>query len=149
MANAPKPTAPPADNPTHPDDAVARLEADNARLRAQLAVAGRPAGAVAPEHTFQLSEGDRQELEIRGVINYGGRVMTKDDVEKAMARSGQRGVEIADAPAETRVALDPSVDMGPGIRGIDFVYPSVERGKIDPAVAGTPGINGPAADEKA
>jgi hypothetical protein len=156
MANAtgreapttPKPTEPPAANPTTPDEAIGRLEAENRRLRAQLAAAGRPAGAATPAHTFQLSEGDRQELEIRGVINYGGRVMTKADVEKAMREAGQEGVEIADAPAETKVAVGPNVDTGPGVRGIDFVYPSVARGQIDPAVAGTPGISGPAADAK-
>lgn len=161
MANSPtpKPAAPPADpvddqGPSAVEymgdqqDKIERLEADNERLRVQLAAAGRPAGAVTPQHTFQLSEGDRQELEIRGVINYGGRAYTKADVEAAMAESGQRGVKIADAPAATRVDAPGVAATGPGVRGIDFVYPSVERGKIDPAVAGTPGINGPAADQK-
>jgi hypothetical protein len=73
--------------------------------------------------------------------------MTKADVEKAMAEAGQRGVKIKDAPEATKVTVEPDVN-GPGVRGVDFIYPSVERGKIDPAVAGTPGINGPAADDK-
>jgi hypothetical protein len=127
---------------------AASLRQENAQLRAQLAAAG---GRVQqPQHTFQLSEGDRQELEIRGVVNIGGRMMTKDDVEKAMAAAGQRGVTIADAPKETKV--DPALIEargGKGVLGVDFVYPSVERGRIDPAVAGTPGISGPAAGDKA
>jgi hypothetical protein len=124
-----------------------RLAAENTALKAQLAAAGRP-GVASAQHTFQLSEGDRQELEIRGVVNIGGRLMTKADVVKAMrdADAGQEGVEIADAPEGTRIEPTRLGDLsGPGVRGVDFVYPSVERGKIDPAVAGTPGINGPAA----
>ena len=123
-----------------------QLQKENEALRAQLAAVG--GGRVAaPAHTFQLSEGDRQDLELYGVINYGGRQLTKADVEAEMAKAGQRGVEIADAPDATRVQVDPArMAAGPGQRGIDFVYPSVERGLIDPAVAGTPGINGPAAD---
>lgn len=143
---------PPADNPKarRGQGEVATLRAENARLRAQLLASGQqPAGPAQAQHTFQLSEGDRQELEIRGVINVGGRLMTKADVVKAMreAGAGQEDVEIADAPEGTRVEPD-RLDTGPGVRGFDYVYPSVERGKIDPAVAGTPGINGPAADGK-
>lgn len=145
--NQAKPAAPAAPDTTEPTPED-ELRAENARLRAQLAAAGRTAGAPAAQHTFQLSEGDRQELEIRGVINYGGRAMTKDDVEAEMVKAGQRGVEIADAPAETRIELGPEIATGPGVRGIDYVYPSVARGKIDPDVAGTPGISGPAADAK-
>lgn len=132
-------------------DEITRLRAENTALKAQLSAAGRPAGPAMPAHTFQLSEGDRQELEIRGVVNIGGRLMTKADVVKAMrdAGDGQEDVEIADAPEGTRIDPGRSEELtGPGIRGFDYVYPSVERGKIDPAVAGTPGINGPAADTK-
>jgi hypothetical protein len=126
-----------------------KLRAENERLRNQLAAAGRPAGVVAAQHTFQLSEGDRQELEIRGVVAIGGRLMTKAEVEEAMAEAGQKGVTIKDAPEETRVQITKDTPgIGPGVRGIDYVYPSVERGKIDPAVAGTPGISGPSADAK-
>lgn len=124
-----------------------RLAQENVALKAQLAAAGRPGPSA--QHVFQLSEGDRQELEIRGVVAIGGRLMTKADVEKAMAAAGQKGVTIKDAPAATALKVtDDTPGMGPGIRGIDYVYPSVERGKIDPAVAGTPGITGPAADAK-
>lgn len=144
-----KPAAAPAPKPAADQSEIASLRQENARLRAQLAAAG---GRVQqPEHTFQLSEGDRQELEIRGVVNIGGRLMTTEEVRAAMdgADGGQEDVEIADAPEETRV--DPGVLQqvtGPGVRGIDYVYPSVERGYIDPALAGLPGINGPSADQK-
>lgn len=126
------------------------LRAENERLRGQLAAAGaRPAvGVAAPQHLF-LSEGDRQELEIRGVLNIGGRLMTREEVLAELG-DNQKGVEIADAPEGTRV--DPAavrkIQERPAILGVDYVYPSVEPGKIDPAVAGTPGINGPAADQK-
>jgi hypothetical protein len=127
-----------------------RLEQENVALKAQLAAA-ISAGRTAPgaQHVFQLSEGDRQELEIRGVVAINGRLMTRADVVKAMAAAGQKGVTIKEAPAETALTVTADTPgMGPGVRGIDYIYPSVERGKIDPAVAGTPGINGPAADTK-
>lgn len=126
-----------------------QLAQENVALKAQLEAVGRPAGASLPQHVFQLSEGDRQELEIRGVVAINGRLMTKAEVEAAMAEAGQRGVKIKDAPEETKVKITGDTPgRGPGIEGVDFVYPSVERGKIDPAVAGTPGISGPAADTK-
>lgn len=133
------------------------LRAENENLRGQLAAAGATttAGRAAPaQHRFQLSEGDRQELELRGVVNIGGRMMTRDEVLAEIADAGPDGqgnndqgaVEIAEAPEATRVDLSKLPDRtGPGVEGIDFVYPSVERGKIDPDVAGTPGINGPSA----
>lgn len=123
-----------------------QLAQENVALKAQLAAAGRPA-APGTQHVFQLSEGDRQELEIRGVVAINGRLMTKAEVEQAMADAGQRGVTIKHAPEATKVPVtEDTAGRGPGIEGVDFIYPSVERGKIDPAVAGTPGINGPAAD---
>lgn len=123
-----------------------RLAQENVALKARLAVSGR---GVAPsaQHVFRLSEGDRQELEIRGVVAINGRLMTKAEVEEAMAAAGQRGVKIKDAPAETAVPVTATTPgRGKGIEGVDYIYPSVERGKIDPAVAGTPGISGPPAD---
>jgi hypothetical protein len=130
---------------------VERLRAEVERLRAQLAASGTAPRVAQPEHTFQLSEGDRQELEIRGVVNINGRLMTKADVEAELGENQQR-VEIADAPEGTKV--DPRTlqqvreRAANPVRGVDFVYPSVAPGKIDPAVAGTPGINGPSADAK-
>ena len=133
-----------------------RLQAENENLRGQLAAAG--ARAYAPAHRFQLSEGDRQELEIRGVVNIGGRLWTRDEVLAALAKAGpdasgnndQSGVQIAEAPAGTRIDPDTlPARTGPGVAGVDFVYPSVARGRIDPAVAGTPGVSGPAAADEA
>jgi hypothetical protein len=126
------------------------LRAENDNLRTQLAAAGaaRPGQAAPVQHTFQLSEGDRQELEMRGVINVGGRQMTKDEVMAELRKTeDQRNVKIADAPDGTRVDVSKLPGVGKGVAGVDFVYPSVERGKIDPAVAGTPGISGPPADK--
>jgi hypothetical protein len=125
-----------------------RLRKENNALRSQLEQAGRTPG-YQPQQRFQLSEGDRQELEIRGVVSINGRLMTKADVEQAMAAAGQRGVTIADAPEATRVpdqVLKDTAARGTGIRGVDYVYPSVAAGQIDPDVAGTPGISGPPAD---
>lgn len=124
---------------------ITALRAENENLRGQLAAAGAANTKAAPvQHTFQLSEGDRQELEIRGAINVNGRLVTKADVVKMLGKD-QKGVKIADAPEGTRIdpATLPKI-TGPGVAGVDYVYPSVERGKIDPAVAGTPGISGPA-----
>jgi hypothetical protein len=123
-----------------------QLRVENEQLRSQLSAVG--AGAVGraavPQHTFQLSEGDRQELEIRGVINVGGRQVTKADVE-AMLGESQRNVEIKDAPEGTRVAAGRAPRRG-SVEGVDYVWPSVQPGGIDPKVAGTPGISGPSAD---
>lgn len=137
-------SAPPSPKPNNDQSEVASLRQENAQLRAQLAAAG---GRVQqPEHVFQLSEGDRQELEIRGVVNIGGKLMTTEQVREAMAAAGQRGVEVADAPEETRVRPE-VIDSAEraGVRGVDYVWPSVSPGRIDPAVAGTPGISGPSA----
>lgn len=126
----------------------ARLRAENNTLKAQLSQAGATPGAYRPAQTFQLSEGDRQELEMRGVVNIGGRLLTKAQVEQRMAAAGQRGVTIDDAPDATKVdqRIIDQAERGAGTRGVDFVYPSVAPGQIDPAVAGTPGISGPPAD---
>lgn len=119
-----------------------RLKAENAQLRAQLAAAGRPAGAVQPEHTFQLSEGDRQDLVANGQVAVNGRMMNADEVAKLLGPD-QQDVDLGDATPPTPGPGEPPRSA---VRGVDFVYPSVAPGKIDPAVAGTPGINGPAAD---
>jgi hypothetical protein len=125
---------------------VAELRAENARLRAALARAGQPAGQPAVQHKFFLSEGDRQELEMTGSVAIGGKRMTTDQVRAELAKSDtQAGTEVADADPESVLNLPTAPTPGPGIRGVDFVYPSVARGEIDPAVAGTPGVNGPAA----
>lgn len=127
------------------DDIAAERDAlkrENDNLRAQLAARGQAPATGTPQHTFMLSEGDRQELVQRGVVNINGRLMTRDDVRAEM---GDRGKNVDLGTAEPDPQLLKSAERT-SIRGFDYVYPSVEPGKIDPEVAGTPGINGPAAD---
>lgn len=117
-----------------------QLRAENENLRGQLAASGvrRPAPV---SHEFMLSEGQRQELLTNGVTTIGGVRTTREDIERRLS-TRQADVELGDAEP---------VDGGVGVRvqgntpGVDFVYPSVYAGAIDPAVAGTPGISGPAA----
>lgn len=120
-----------------------RLRAENEQLRGQLAAASTARKPGTVTHEFALSEGERQELETYGVINIGGRQYTTEQV-KAKLGERYKNVPIADAPAATRIEPTSAVELA-GVRGIDYVYPSVAPGQIDPAVAGTPGINGPAA----
>lgn len=119
------------------------LLAENENLRGQLAAAG--GRVVRPQHTFMLSEGARQELQLYGVTNIDGRRWTIDEVRAKLAEQEQDGVEIADP--DPSVARTAAVGLRPQGKtpGVDFVYPSVAPGQIDPAVAGLPGINGPAA----
>lgn len=124
-----------------------KLRADNQRLREQLNAAGHP-GAPAAQHRFLLSEGERQELEIYGVVAKDGVVLTREEVLDRLG-DDQAGIEIGEPTAgnDKRAAVLAQRRQGGNVRGVDFVYPSVTRGGIDPAVAGTPGINGPAADQ--
>lgn len=119
-----------------------RLKTENEKLRAQLAAAGRPTGAVQPTHRFQLSEGDRQELAARGEINVNGRMLNAHQVADLLGPN-QGDVELGDA---TPPPAGPGEAPRSAVRGVDYVYPSVAPGQIDPAVAGTPGINGPAGE---
>jgi hypothetical protein len=121
------------------------LRAENENLRGQLAAAGavRPAPA---EHRFVLSEGARQELEMTGVTNVGGRLRTRDEV-LAMLDDDQAGVEIAEPPLE-QARTSPQLREAAGVEGVDFVYPSVAPGVLDPAVAGQPGISGPVGEPR-
>lgn len=117
------------------------LLAENELLRAQLAATPAAGAPNVAQHRFQLSEGERQDLVANGVVNKDGRAMTREDVEAELGED-QQNVDLGDAepPAGFRRPADRSA-----IRGVDYVWPSVEPGKIDPAVAGTPGINGPSA----
>jgi hypothetical protein len=126
---------------------VADLQAEVERLRGQLATAGAALtnGPVAVRQQF-LSEGERQELELRGVTTdpaTGRRVTTEQARARLAASDTQQGVEIDDALAP--VTLPAVLPDRPAQEGVTHVYPSVAPGLIDPAVAGTPGINGPAA----
>lgn len=119
-----------------------RLLDENARLRARLQAAGL-GPVAAPEHTFMLSEGDRQDLELHGGVSIGGRYMNTAEVRAEMARAGvQHDVPISEP--EVTPANQPKPQAPANVRGFDYVWPSVAHGQIDPAVAGTPGINGPA-----
>jgi len=124
------------------------LKAENERLKAQLAAIGQATRAYAPAQTFQLSEGDRQELIAHGVVNVGGVAMTRDDV-RAKLGDDQQNVDLGTAEIDPATAAAMQQHRPQGAQpGVDFVYPSVAPGQIDPAVAGTPGISGPAADAK-
>jgi hypothetical protein len=120
------------------------LRAENENLRGQLAAAGaRPRGQV--RHEFLLSEGERAEIEAFGVANIGGVRMTREQVAAKLG-DRQRDVELGDAePVDA--AAHAARTTRTAVEGVDFIYPSVEPGLIDPAVAGTPGINDPAADQ--
>jgi hypothetical protein len=144
-----------AEHQKTPGDAqqrVAELEAENASLRAQLGAQGQ--GRVAsPAHQFFLTEANRQELELRGFTVVGGELLDTDAVRARLRATGQSRVEIADAP---RTAQDEAARTVAALRrdnhgaqyGVTHVYPSVAPGQIDPAVAGSPGISGPAATGK-
>jgi hypothetical protein len=122
------------------------LRAENENLRGQLSAAGaaQPGTAAPVQHQFVLSEGHRQELATTGVANINGRLMTAAQV-RAELGEGQKKVEIPDVKPTVQV---PPTREKSAVPGVDFVYPSVAPGLIDPKVAGTPGINGPSAPTK-
>jgi hypothetical protein len=123
------------------------LRAENENLRGQLTAAGtgQPGRAAPVQHTFILSEGNRQELAATGVTNIGGRQMTRAQVAELLT-DDQRNVDIPEVDPAAATVLPPA-RPNLGIPGVDYVWPSVAPGVIDPAVAGTPGINGPAATD--
>lgn len=144
MADKPTPVTPFPPSAKPVDGAyILRLQARIAELARQLAAAG--GRVVQPEHTFVLSEGARQELVTQGVTNVDGVRRTASEV-RDMLGEGQADVDLGDAKPVDGLGVGP-VQERAAIRGFDFVYPSVKPGFIDPAVAGTPGINGPAAKE--
>lgn len=129
------------------DDIAAQRDAllqENQALRDQLAAAGAQRQTQAPaRHQFVLSEGQRQELITNGVTTVNGQRATVEQVQ-ALLGDDQAAVDLGDTdPRDGTPASRPN----PGIPGVDYVYPSVRPGAIDPAVAGTPGINGPAATD--
>ena len=123
-----------------------QLLAENEQLRAQLAAAGAAGATVGraavPAHQFMLSEGDRAALEQNGWASINGKVMSIEDVRAALGPD-QQSVPLV-GPENPTVPQPPQRGS---VRGVDFVYPSVAPGEIDPAVAGTPGVSGPAAKE--
>jgi regulator of replication initiation timing len=122
---------------------IAGLREENERLRAAVSRETVP-GPAAARHTFVLSEGAREELARTGMTNIGGKLRTADEVRE-MLGDGQAGVDLGDAVPDKRTVDAHSRQENAGTYGVDYVYPSVEPGLIDPAVAGTPGINGPSA----
>lgn len=124
------------------------LRAENENLRGQLSAASatQPGTAAPVQHRFILSEGHRQELATTGAANIDGRMMTTEEVRAALGED-QKGVKIPDVDPASALTVQPRPPRA-AVAGVDFVYPSVEPGRIDPAVAGTPGINGPAADRR-
>lgn len=118
-----------------------QLQAENEQLRGQLAAAASRPGPVTPTHTFQLTQGHLVELETYGVTNINGRQYTTDEV-RAKLTGDQAGLHIEDA---SNPVTAPERPDRPPVAGVDYTWPSVAPGEIDPAVAGTPGISGPAA----
>jgi hypothetical protein len=136
----------PETKPNTPSE-VERLRAENENLRGQLAAAGarnRLGNVPAPKP--YLTEGERQDLITFGVAND---VHTGRRLNLHQAREQYPDADLADASDAATAAADrdrtQAVERG-SVRGVDYVWPSVAPGRIDPAVAGTPGINGPAAE---
>jgi hypothetical protein len=133
------------------DDIAAQrdaLLAENERLRGQLATAGvRPANVPAGRPPF-LTEGERQELLMRGATNdpFGGGLMTLTTARERFDSDLDDATQEAEDAA---VRLDVEAAERPAIRGVTHVYPSVAPGVLDPAAAGQPGISGPAATDQA
>lgn len=135
-------------------DRVRQLEDENARLRGDLAAAGARPASAAPALP-QLTEAGRLELEQLGHTSIGGVVYTRDEVLRMLPAMGQEGVTIGEPAKEQQAAAERLVgglrrdpDTGQrqvAQRGVTHVWPSIEPGGIDPSVAGTPGISGPAA----
>lgn len=124
---------------------LSELVVERDALRRKLTAAGTVGRVAAPAHTFQLSQAQLSELEIYGVTNVDGVQRTTAEV-RGMLTGNQSRIKIKDAsnPQEpVRAGGERSA-----VYGVDYVYPSVAPGKIDPAVAGTPGISGPSADAR-
>ena len=89
------------------------------QLEAEQATAGR---VVTPRQTFQLSEGERQDLVANGVLNVAGRLRTRDEVA-AMLDGSQTGVELGDQPpSPTLLAVVGQQRAQGATPGVDFVY---------------------------
>lgn len=114
-------------------------------LRGQLAASGANRPGVAPvQHQFVLNQAQLMELESTGFTLVDGVQTSAADVRKMLGKD-QRGITINEP--KTPITPIPVRERQAAVPGVDFVYPSVAPGQIDPAVAGTPGISGPAADK--
>ena len=114
------------------DDIAAQrdaLVAENERLKGELA-SSRAGGAspamvtlAAPDPNF-LCEGDRQALEVNGVVNSattGRQLLASDFGIEVKTEQGRENLRRAQAQ---------TTQEREGIRGVDFVYPSVARGVL-------------------
>lgn len=113
----------------------AELEAENERLRGQLATAGagQRVTQAQPRQPW-LSEGERQELEAYGHTSspFTGRTVTTDE-----AREAHPDVDIADAKPGAVKAAGPAPRRIKAPReGVDYVYPSVAPGQLAPEFGG-------------
>jgi hypothetical protein len=118
--------------PETKDDLTAQrdtLLAENERLRGELAAARVGAASPArvtlatPDPNF-LCEGDRQALEINGVVNSatsGKQLLASDFGVTVKTEQGRENLKRAQAQ---------TTQEREGIRGVDFVYPSVARGVL-------------------
>lgn len=115
------------------------LQAENERLRGQLATAGAgPRVAQAQPVQPWLSEGERQELEAYGRTSspFTGREITTGE-----AREAHPDVEIRDAkPGAVKAAGPVRRRAAQPREGVDYVWPSVAPGQLAPE------FGGPAAD---
>lgn len=116
------------------------LQAENDRLKGELAEARAARGAASDARVVMtgrpqfrggtvLSEGERQALATEGVINdphTGAPLLATDyDVEVTTDVGRARLEEFSKRRQESRTA----------IRGVDYVYPSIEPGRLDPTAA--------------
>jgi hypothetical protein len=121
MAENDKAAAPTA---AKPQDEVARLRAENERLRGQLAASGADRRLSRNRSTRPfLSEGERADLELNGVTN--------SPFTGERLNAAAEGVDMVRDP---QVADLPPVRTQPtqGVEGFDYVYPSVAPGVLDP-----------------
>jgi hypothetical protein len=107
------------------DALQAKVEQLQGELASARAGGGSPAlvTLAAPDPNF-LSEGDRQAMEINGVVNSavtGRELLASDFGITVKTEEGRRNLERAQARTPQERA---------GIRGVDFVYPSVAPGVL-------------------
>lgn len=148
----PAPAAPAPGSKEDLERQLAAAQEDLERTRGQLAEAraatAAPVGAASPaQQTFvvgrpefrggtKLSEGERQALEISGVVadpHGGGQLLASDYDIEVKTEDGRRALAAAE---HDRAALgDAEKAHRQGVRGVDFVYPSVAPGVLAPDAA--------------
>lgn len=92
------------------------LRAENEELRALLARTDLAAAGIAPvpQHRFVLSEGERQELAIRGVVAVGGKLRTADQI-RDMLGDDQQDIDLGTATPPPLAGEQPSAGSVPGL----------------------------------